>query len=360
MAKEVVEKRKGLLTCADCKAEMAPGMDKCPECGSTNIKKSIIIIRKETSDVDDELDTDEVDEDDDDSDEDDEDEEEDDEDSEDDEDDDEDVVEPVVLEGVGKRIAFVEALNLSTALAEGVTKILTGDISKAATSYEDVMTEFNTVMDTAFEQWVSGDTISKADALESQSTLIHTRVNNIIKEGGAVMPNKITRPESFDSAELPDDLKAYIESLESAEPVEKKDDEEEDIFKGLTPKAAEIVRKAAETNEQSEADKFITLAKSYTHIPGEKVELAKSLRKSSESDPEGFKVLTETLAASNENLKQSDIFKAYGRPGHGDSEVSKNHTAAEELVSKGDFDTIEQAEVSLMGGADYQSTVTSN
>lgn len=365
---KVVVKKKKMMHCADCGNEMAEGQKKC-SCGSMNISKSLIIIRKETAESGEELPDDDVDDDDvdvvdidveDDIDVDDEDD--DDEDDDEDEDDDDDVVEPVVaksLTGDAKKVAFVEALNLSTALAESITKILGSDISKAAESYEDVMTDFNTVLDTAFDTWVSGESVSKADDVDAQTQLISTRIHNITKEGGAAMPTKITRPESLDTAELPDDIKAYITSLESGEPVEKKDDDEEvDIYKGLSPEVANIVKKAEATNEQNEAQKFIDVAKGFTHIPGDKTELAKSLRHASETDEAGYKVLVSTLTATNENLSQSDVFKSYGKPGakSGDSEVSKRHADAVALVEKGDFATVDQAEVSLMDGSDYAAT----
>lgn len=373
-------KKKGMLVCADCGTEFtkndaedaaegpetgAPDSEdmmegsenpKCPNCGSEKIKKTLVIIRKEIADVDEELEDDDDDEDDDEDEEDDEGLEIEDEDDEEGDDEEEEVLEnepPVIksLNRANKKTAFVEAMNLSTALAESVAKILTGKISKAQDTYEEVMTDFNAVMDTAFKSWVSGETVSKSNNLDEQAILIHKRVNNIIKEGGAAMPNKKTRPESLDSLELPDDVKAYIASLET----EEGDVEKADIFKGLSPEVAAIVKRAEITNEQAEAQKFIDVAKAFTHIPGDKVELAKSLRHSSETDEEGYKTLISTLTATNENLKDSSVFKSFGKPGSGDK-VSKKSTEAAELVSKGVFKTLEAAEVSLMNGSDYIAT----
>lgn len=370
--REVVEKKKGMSTCADCGKTVDEGMTECPECGSTSIKKSIIIIRKETVDVDDEI----VDEDDDEEDDDEDDEEDEDEGEEDDAEEEKEVLNdpPVVLAVDDKKIAGVEALNLSTALAEGVVKILSGDISKASSAYEDVMTDFNTVMDTAFEQWVAGNTVSKAGDLTAQTTLIKNRITTIMKDEGAVMSDtRPTAPAAVDDVEVPpvvqtyiDALEAYADSLEEDESGE--DDtvgksgvsEEEDIFKGLTPKAADIVRKAAETNERAEVQKFVDVAKGFTHIPGDKDELAKSLRLASDASEDVYKNLIETLTAANENLVQSDVFKSYGRPGSGKGEISKRTTEAAELVSKGLFATIEQAEVSMMNGGDYKATTEAN
>lgn len=354
---EILEKKRIIRTCGQCGEEIEKGVDACPSDGSTKIKKSLVLVRKETVDEDEDLEDLEVDDltDEDDEDEDLEDEEEGDEEDEeedDDEDDDEESEEaPEPLTTVGKRAMAVEVMNLSTALAAKISKIFkSGNLKNAEAVYENVMTEFNGVMDAATQSYLSGASISKSSEVGKQATLIQKRVSRILKTEGGTMPKK-QRPDGVDFEKLPDDLKSYISELEGTDDVEKAD-----IFKGLTPEAAKIVKQAAETNEQSTAQKFLDIAKAFTHIPGDKSELAKSLRKAKETDEATYKTLIDTLTASNENLKQGDIFKSYGSRGAGDPSDDPKMKEAKELVSKGTYPTIEQAMVAVMDGESYKPT----
>lgn len=354
---EILEKKRIIRTCGECGEEVAKGLDACPSDGNTKIKKSLVLVRKETvdedeedldlDDLEDEADEDEEDLDDEDEEEDDEDEEEDDDEDEDDESEDE----PEPLTSVGKRAMTVEVMNLSTALASKISKIFkSSNLRGAEKAYEDVMTEFNGVMDAATQSYLSGASISKSDEVDKQTTLIRKRVSRIIKAEGGTMPKK-QRPEGVDFDKLPDELKSYISDLEGTDEVEKAD-----IFKGLTPEAAAIVKRAAETNEKNTAQEFLDLAKSFDHVPGDKTELAKSLRHLSETDPKAFETMKNTLTASNENLKQGDIFKSYGSRGQGDPNEDPKMKEARELVSKGTYPTVEQALVAVMDGQSYKPT----
>lgn len=353
---EILEKKRIIRTCGECGEEIEKGVDACPSDGSTKIKKSLVLVRKETVDEDeedlelDDLD-DEADEDDEDlEDEEDEDEEEDEEDEDDDEDDESEEA-PEPLTPVGKRAMAVEVMNLSTALAAKISKIFkSGNLQNAEAAYENVMTEFNGVMDAATQTYLSGASISKSNEIDKQTTLIRKRVSRIIKAEGGTMPKK-QRPEGVDFEKLPDEIKSYISELEGTDEVDKAD-----IFKGLTPEAAKIVKQAAETNEKATAQEFLDIAKSFTHVPGDKSELAKSLRKAKETDEATYKTLIDTLTASNENLKQGDIFKSYGSRGAGDSNEDPKMKEARELVSKGTYPTVEQAMVAVMGGESYKPT----
>jgi ribosomal protein L40E len=353
MSVEVVEKRKGGVTCGDCGASLAAGATKCAECDSENIKKSLVVVRKAVGDDDEEvkaaLENDSVEEEDDleeeeDELDDDEDDEEDEEETDDDEED-EEVPEPVA---VGKLLSL-EALNIMTAGAEDVIKVFAENPTKDA--YEEVMVELNNVMDAAAERWFKGETVTKADQGSGHAALVRERVNGIINKEGKKMP----RPKNFDS--LDDETKKYIEDLEKTgegedgvvkSAITKRDDLPEDVRKSLEA-ADKIV-------EENETKKWDELAKSYTHFPGDKQELAKSLRKLSETDEEAFKVMKNTLDAAQENLRQSDIFKSYGLPGNGNSNDDENTAQAKELVAKGEYKTIEQAQVALMDGRAYKPT----
>jgi len=393
----VVEKRKVNRTCADCgETDLPATVEKCA-CGSTEIKKSIIIVRKEEADAGEELPS-ETDENTDDEDlEDEEVEEDDDEENEEEEeapvtkkakkksapvmdnedqadsgeDDDEDEDDPdgdgdddttaagdtdhdfFTTSGKKRKsplkkslvpVMSIEALGLTTQLAEGIAKAVTG--KDAANKYEELMTEFNTVMDAAAERWLSGSTVTKAKNRDSQISVIKRHIDNVVKAAteGKVMP-KATRPKALDELELPEEVVSYISSLEG-EGVEKRDD----IYKGLTPEAANIVKRSEALIEENEVAKWDGIAKSYKHFPGNKAELAVTLRSLSESNPTAFETLKKTLDAAEYNLSQSNLFKSFGQPGGGEptDEVTKRRNAAQEMVSKGEYKTIEQAEVALM------------
>lgn len=355
MPTEVLEKKQVKRTCGECGTTIAKGVDTCPTHEDAVIKKSLIIVRKETADEDDDDldianaeiddltgqidDLDDEDEDDDDEDED----EDDDEDEEEDDEEEEDAPEP--LSEVGKRAMAVETLNLSTSLAEKIVKIFhDSDLANAESTYETAMTDFNSLMDAAAQQWLTGASVSKASEGKKQTKLIHKRVSHILKEGGT-MP-KTQRPKDLKLDELPDDVKAYITSLEGDEDA----DVEKRIYKNLSPEAAEIVRKSAKVIEENTAQKYLDIAKGLTHVPGDKSEIAKALRLADETSPTAYKTLLDSFTASNENLKQSDIFKSYGNPGNNDGETPIEKKA-KDLVEKGTYPTIEQAKVALMDGA---------
>lgn len=365
---EVIEKKKGTLTCGSCGSNLAAGTTKCQNCGSTNIKKGLIVVRKASADVADDVDLEEFvdgideggeeDELEDEAEDEDElvDEDEGEEEYEDDEEGtlvDEDELAP--LSAVGKRVAAVEVLNLGTALAENICKVFDVDHLQAPNEYERVMTEFNAVIDNAAASWLTGATVSKADTVDGQVTLIQERIGNITKKEGNAMPD-VKRPNNLDEIELPDDVKAYINGLEGAAGIEKRDPEE--IYKGLDPSVVETIKKSAEIVEQNEANKYLEIAKGFKHLPGDKSELAVSLRKTAAIGDGPYKTLIDTLTAANENLKQSDVFKQYGAPGGGEpaDEISKRDREADELVKKGAFPTKEQALVSLMDGRNYRPT----
>lgn len=359
MAITVVEKRKGTRTCGDCGDEVAVGITKC-ECGSENIKKSLVVVRKAVGDEDDDLETaaasSEVEEDEEEEDEDldsledddDEDDEEDDEEDEDEdeEDDEDDDTPPAGVKKANIPLLGLEALNISTAAAEDIVKVFADGGNREA--YEEVMVEFNNIMDSAAEKWFGGSVVSKAGDSAGHAALIRERVNGIISK-----EKTMARPKNFDN--LDPETKKYIEELEGSEDavtksISKRDDLPEDVRKSLEA-ADRIV-------EERETEKWNGIAKGYSHFPGDKVELAKTLRKLHTADPEAFEELKKSLDAAEYNLSQSDIFKSYGQPGGGEptDEISKRRKAAEELVAKGEFATVEQAEVSLMSGADYTPT----
>lgn len=366
MAIEVVEKRKGTRTCGECGSNLAADVTECQNCGSKSIKKSLVIVRKAVGDENDDLETatkeappkasEEDDEDEDEEDEeleeleleeeDEDDEDEDDEDEEDEEDEDEDDDTPP--KGVKKAdvsLLGLEALNISTACAEDIVKVFAEGQGRSA--YEDVMVEFNNIMDSAAEKWFGGNVVSKSDDSAGHAALIRERVNGIISK-----EKKMPRPKNFDN--LDPETKKYIEELEGNG---SGDGDVTKRFADLPEEVVKSLKAADELVEKNKQTEWLEVAKGYKHFPGDKEELAKTLRALSESNPTAFAELKKSLDAAEYNLAQSDIFKSYGSPqGEQTDEVTKRIKKAEELVAKGEYATIEQAEVALMGAEDYTPT----
>lgn len=320
-------RKKGTKTCAKCGGNVAASASKCQNCGSSELKKSIIIVRKvdatgedaNTSDAaleeavtdresveeeDDELedlDEDEfegADGDDEDEDEDDEDDEEDDSEDEDaEEDDEEDEEDPKVTKRivrrrrVAKSAAGMESVNWDILLAaltvaediqDAVSK---GDVGEGG-AYDTAMHTFNNVCDAAAESWGSGESISKEDD-SAKLKRLKARV-----------------------AEIRAQLKGASGDDDDEDDVEKRDDE--DIFKGLTPKAAAILRNAQEIQERDKTAQFESVAKSFGPLPTSETELGAALRVLSDTDKTAYETVTKALKASAEAQRQSDIFKSFG------------------------------------------------
>lgn len=256
-------------------------------------------------------------------------------------------------EDVMRKSVAIDTAGASLTLVEKLSKIFSSGKSKRRIekAYEDAMVEYNTVLDAAAQQWLAGRGISKSDG----SSVVE-RLTEILKEEGADMP-KVKRPTALDALELPDDVASYIGKLEKAAGIES----EEDIYKGLDPALVHKLKMADELVEREEVKKWDDIAKSFRHYPGDKGELAKSLRALHDSDPDAYEVVRKTLEAGEFNLKQSSIFSTMGSSQggdiSGDMRIAKRREKAQELVDKGAFPTLEQAEVSLMGGADYRDSV---
>lgn len=345
MATEVVEKRKGRRECAECGSEVPSGDSMCPECDSTDIKKSIIIVRKEVSDDiseeehDDALEAlDDEDEDDDDI----EDDEEDDDEEE--EDDEEPVVEKSFTDAESASVA-IDALSIATEFATKIAKAFKGGVTKdTPVQYESLMTELNDVMDGASQGWLAKS--FETGEISKKAGVVRQQITDIIKNAteGGVMPQH-TRPAALDTLALPAEVTEYIAGLEEGSGIEKND-----IFKGLSPEVVEIVKKAQETNEAAEVAKWEGIAKKFDAVPGDKAELAKSLRALHATDETAYDALVKSLEGANEAAKRGDITKSWGAAGGGEPTdvISKRKQSAQKLVETGQFPTVEQAEIHLL------------
>lgn len=341
MSVEVVEKKKAGKVCGDCdhsltSDEVAKSDSTCPSCGSENIKKSLVIVRKAVGDEEDDLEStdgvvvDEVDDDDEDEGDEDElsdeveDEDDADEDDEDEEDDEEVEDEAPALAAVGKSLRNLEVFNILTACAEDIVKSLdSGDSSE----YEETMTEVNNVLDAAVEKWQKGRTITKSADAAGHAKLIRDRVNGYIGKEKTV-PTKVKKSD---------------EPVTSA--ITKREDLPEDVQKSLN-EADQII-------EKSKVDHWNEVAKSLSHLGLD----GPTLRKLHEADPEAFETLKKSLDTAQGQLKESAVLKSWGNPGGGeDSDVTKVDQTKAAEIAKAEGITIEQAQVRLMGAQTYQPT----
>ncbi len=133
-------------------------------------------------------------------------------------------------------------------------------------------------------------------------------------------------------AALPAETVAYIESLEkqlkpkkmkkqSAKAAEREAFEKAvaDLPEGAREVLRKSQREAAEAqaiakamHDQQEDAKYEAFAKSLAHVPGVTAESAKTFRKMAEENPDEWASISKTLAASENALKASGMFKEFG------------------------------------------------
>jgi hypothetical protein len=214
----------------------------------------------------------------------------------------------------------LDVLRLSTALVEKMTDIFSNtDLSKRDDEYEAAMLGFNRAMDrAAIENWLTGNSVSKHDDDKTVTEAVEaiTKVyENVVESVGGV-------------------------------PVSKSETET-DIYKGLSPEVAEIVKRSEQVIEERETEKWTGIAKNFKNIPGDPAVLGSALRALHGADAEKYEVVRAALAGSDAALTDGEVFKSIGRPG-ADSQTADITKRAEELVSKGEHKTVEQAAVALM------------
>lgn len=342
MSVEVVSKKKTGVICKGCDHSLSDEeIEKkaCGECGGEELKKSLVIVRKAVGDEEDDLETavtaddvedeesDDVDDEVEDESDDEEDEADDDdeEDEEEDEDEDDEEEEPAVVKSENG-LRDLEVLNVMTACAEDVVKVFKEGGDRSA--YEETMVELNNVMDAAAEKWFAGTNITKSADADGHATVIRERVDGIIGK-----EKKVAKKST---------------SAQQTQTITKREDLPEDVRKSL--EAADAIV------EENTATKWLNIAKGYANFPGDKVELAKTLRTLSESSPEAFESLKKTLDAAEEQLAESEVLKAWGAPGGTEDPSSDPNISKAQEIAKAEGITVEQAQVRLMDGKSYQPT----
>lgn len=358
MPTQTVTKSKSTKTCRNCKSNLAGSATKCQNCGSTDLAKSLVIIRKsemtgedanapDPTDVHEEVtdresgDDDEyedLEEDDfegadegDEEDEDDEDDEEDSEDEDAEEDDEDEEEDPKVTKRIvrrrrvskaaGTNVASVDldilmaALTVADDISDAVAK---NDVGEGS-AYDRAMHAFNNVCDGAVEVWGSGESISKSDDSAKLKRL---------KARVAEIRAKLKGADVEDDDEDEDDV-----------------EKSEDIFKGLSPAATAILKEAQATLEEKKVHEFQNVAKSFGPLPTSEVDLGAALRTLAEADKTAYETVTKALKAAAEAQQQSDIFKSFGsaQAGFNASGGDELGTIAKSLMSSNSNLTEEQA-----------------
>jgi hypothetical protein len=315
---KTVKKAKGTRTCGDCGANLAAGVSKCPNCNSSNIKKTLIVVKKSESVSDtpgveaedpkgfiegegaeEEVEDDDSEEEPPDEDEDDSEEDEEDEEDDDDEDEEEDGVTKRVAKSV-QPSANNEAAMLTLSMVQGIFKAIGS--SDPMGNIDAELTAFNNAMDEAATNWIDGKVVSKALSPERRKQL---------EAKLAMLKSKLADLEGGGSDDDDEEDGAMSKRATT---------KKTDIFKGLTPEAAEIVRKSQELIEKNTEGEFHNLAKSYGM--GDEVELGKALRHLSETNESAFNAVTKTLRSAQEVAKQGAVFTSFGSPAPGSTDAA--------------------------------------
>lgn len=336
-----VVKKKASKTCMGCNGNVAADVSKCPNCGSSEMKKSLLIIRKaesvpdspgteapeiQESDLEDAVEQDEEGtEEDDDTDSD---EEEDDDDSEDEEDDDEDDEDEEADD-----VPQIKKSQLPTIANETVLLVLTAAdaIIKAASEsniakMDEEVTLLTNAFDAALETWGKGETITKAMDPAMRSKL-QAKLKSL-KAQAAAMQDGSDDDEDDDMSKAVSKKKRVIRKSERFE---------------LPPEIEKRLAKADELVEKAAVDKYEALAKSLGKTGDEIVSVGKTLRFLEESNPDAFKVVKEQFAAAHEIEKSSSIFTTFGGVGAGATGSSEAEVIAKNLQEKDSNLTKEQA-----------------
>lgn len=182
-------------------------------------------------------------------------------------------------------------------------------------------------------------------------------------------------------AEYIEGLEGYADELEAKVSKSDTDDEDapvdetdvEEVIKSLDPKVAELISKQmARADELEQAfqtevskreamederltEEFVTVAKSYRHIPtGTDVEtLGGALKAISKSEPEAYETIKKALDAADSAMSETSsiakAFEEYGAGGGDNTGIGDQaESAARELVSKGEAPDIETARVMVL------------
>lgn len=196
------------------------------------------------------------------------------------------------------------------------------------------------------------DNADESDTL-SDSTTDHSEEGDMGK----------TPETGIDKSTLDANALAYVESLEKR--LEALEPAQDDIFKTLDPKVAEVVRKAqqdaeeaqsriAKMEEDQERSSYRNIAKGYTGLSAGD-DLGDALFVLAKADEKAYEEVTRVLRGANEAVVSSTLLKSVGSGRTGDSDLDSRVAKRAEEIAKDQGITVEKARAQAWSefSADY-------
>jgi hypothetical protein len=186
------------------------------------------------------------------------------------------------------------------------------------------------------------------------------------KEGD--MPDPGKKPDLTD---LSPEVRQYIEGLEAAQVQKNDPGSDEEIFKGLSPEAVQIVKSAQDEaakaheriekmEQEKEAGQYREVAKSLSNLSVED-KTGDALLVLAKADEGAYEEVMRVLKSADAELSESKLFSTLGKSFSSDSSSDAIETAATE-IAKAEGITIEKARVKAFeqNSAEYEKTIGGN
>jgi hypothetical protein len=222
-------------------------------------------------------------------------------------------------------------------LAESIVK---GDVDAIANAAD----QYAAVIAAAALSWTGGNTVSKND--NGREDRLRTHADTVIS---ITKKQEDDMPEGINKSELSPEVRSYIEGLETQLAKKDETNQDEEIFKGMSPQAVEIVKKAqkdaedtrallAKRDDEQRTVQYVALAKSYNALPQEASTFGLILKRAAAGLPEeDFTELTRVLKAANAQVRANNgILSVIGREGGNFGDINKRLDAKVAELKKSD------------------------
>jgi DNA-directed RNA polymerase subunit RPC12/RpoP len=250
-------------------------------------------------------------------------------------------------------VSTLEALNLGTKLAENIGIILA---KGKPDLYETVMDGFLESFNAAAEEWMNGSSVTKSANADTQAEDVAKRAYAIISKA---MSDDSDDDEGDDDENSDDDSGSKkLKKMKGADKVGKSlyksGDAEGNPYEGVPVSVQKRLQRLDELEELQTQQRYDDMAAELRHLPGYNQErIAKQLRKAYEDSDDDGDYLLQTLTASANSQRDSNIYKQFGMPGDGTSAntdpMTKAYAYADSHISKsGDGPSRDQLVVEYM------------
>ncbi len=258
------------------------------------------------------------------------------------------------------------------ALQDAILATLRDDSADREATMLDSLEQFVAAVKEALPTWLAGETVNKLGSSGADGRVLRPEKTY---DGSESISEADRRREGHDVGDidkeaLADDVRRHVEELEKrvteaegrAEKAEaelakgRKDDDEDDVWKGVPPEIRKRVeaaeKRAAEAEEVAKRERdrrvtreFVEKARGYRGLPVEPDEFGPLLKAVSEKAPEEYEKLEEVLRAADEAIASGRLFDEVGRsgPSRGGDAYAKLEAAAAELRKADPELTKEQA-----------------